>query len=34
LTAVALVNDGYLLAEDTPAILQRAAEHYVWATRP
>jgi hypothetical protein len=34
LAAVALVNDGYLLAEDTPAILQRAAEHYVWATRP
>jgi len=34
LAAVALVNDGYLLAEDTPAIIQRAVEHYDWATRP
>ena len=32
LAAVALVNDGYLLAEDTPGVIQRAAEHWGWAT--
>ena len=33
MAAVALVKDGYLLAEDTPEIIQRAAAHYDWATR-
>ncbi len=32
LAAVALVDEGYLLPEDVPAILQRAAAHYDWAT--
>jgi hypothetical protein len=31
--AMALVADGYLLAEDVPGVLQRAARHYQWATR-
>ncbi len=33
MAAVALVKDGYLLADDTPEIIQRAADHYDWATR-
>ena len=33
LAAVALVRDRYLLAEDVPDILTRAAAHYDWATR-
>ena len=28
MAAVALVKDGYLLADDTPEIIQRAAAHY------
>ena len=32
LAAVALVDQGYLLAEDVPQIIQRAATHYEWAT--
>ena len=33
LAAVALVRDRYLLAEDVPDMLTRAAAHYDWATR-
>ena len=33
LAAIALVNDRFLLAEDVPAIIERARAHYVWATR-
>ena len=33
LAAVALVDDRYLLADDVPEILRRAAAHYEWATR-
>lgn len=33
LAAVALVEQGYLLAEDVPGVIQRAAAHYEWATR-
>ena len=31
--AVKLVDEGYLLPEDVPQIIQRAASHYEWATR-
>lgn len=34
MTAVTLVDDGFLLAEDVPGIIQRAALHYAWATKP
>jgi hypothetical protein len=34
LAAVALVDEGLLLAEDVPAIIQRATTHFGWATRP
>ncbi len=35
LAALALVEQGYLLAEDLPAVIQRAAAHYDWtAGRP
>jgi len=33
LAAVGLVDGGYLLPEDVPQIIQRAASHYEWATR-
>ena len=33
LAAIALVNDRFLLAEDVPAIIERAKAHYAWATR-
>ena len=33
LAALALVEQGYLLAEDVPAVIQRATAHYDWATR-
>jgi hypothetical protein len=33
LSAIALVDGRYLLAEDMPGILRRAAAHYQWATR-
>jgi hypothetical protein len=33
LAAVALVRDRFLLAEDVPAIIERAKAHYEWATR-
>ena len=33
LAAVALVRDRYLLAEDVPDMITRAAAHYDWATR-
>jgi hypothetical protein len=33
LAAVALVNDGFLLAEDVPAVIQRASAHFDWATK-
>jgi hypothetical protein len=33
LAALALVEQGYLLADDVPAVIQRAAAHYDWATR-
>ena len=33
LAAVALVNEGFLLADDVAAVIQRAAAHYDWATR-
>ena len=33
LAAVALVRDRYLLPEDVPDILTRAAAHFDWATR-
>jgi hypothetical protein len=33
LATVALVDEGFLLAEDVPAIIRRAATHYEWATR-
>src|SRR5687767_8451243 len=33
LAAVALVEERYLLAEDVPAIIERARAHYEWATR-
>ena len=29
----ALVNDGFLLAEDVPATIERAKAHYEWATK-
>jgi hypothetical protein len=31
--ALSLVNEGYLLAEDMPGVVQRAAAHYDWAAR-
>jgi hypothetical protein len=34
LAAIALVSEGFLLAEDVPAVIQRAATHYEWATKP
>jgi hypothetical protein len=34
LAAIALVNDRFLLAEDVPAVIERARAHYTWATRP
>jgi hypothetical protein len=33
IAAVTLVKDGYLLADDTPEVIQRAEQHYDWATR-
>jgi hypothetical protein len=33
LAAAALVNDRFLLAEDVPALIERAKAHYEWATR-
>ncbi len=33
LAAVALVDEGFLLGEDVPAVIQRAATHYDWARR-
>jgi len=33
LAAIALVEERYLLAEDVPAIVERAKIHYEWATR-
>ena len=33
LAAIALVNDRFLLAEDVPAVIERAKAHYEWATR-
>ena len=33
LAAVALVRDRFLLAEDVPAVIERAKAHYAWATR-
>ncbi len=33
LAAVALVDDGFLLAEDVPAVIQRARTHYAWAAQ-
>jgi hypothetical protein len=33
IAATALVRNRYLLAEDVPAIIERAAAHYLWATR-
>jgi len=33
LAAVGLVEDGFLLAEDVTAVIQRAAAHYDWARR-
>ena len=33
LAALALVEQRYLLAEDMPAIVERARAHYEWATR-
>jgi hypothetical protein len=33
LSAVGLVDEGYLLPEDVPPIIQRASAHYDWATR-
>jgi hypothetical protein len=33
LAAIDLVNEGYLLAEDVPSLIQRAAAHYDWATK-
>jgi hypothetical protein len=33
LAAIALVEQRYLLAEDVPAIIERARAHYEWATR-
>lgn len=33
LAAVALVNDGFLLPEDVPAVIQRASAHFDWATK-
>ena len=33
LAAVALVEEGFLLAEDVPAVIQRAQAHYDWAAR-
>ena len=33
LAAVGLADGGYLLPEDVPQIIQRAASHYEWATR-
>lgn len=33
LAAVALVEEGFLLAEDVPAVFQRAQAHYEWAAR-
>jgi hypothetical protein len=32
-TAISLVDERYLLAEDVPEILRRAGAHYEWATR-
>jgi hypothetical protein len=31
--AVALVSDGFLLAEDVPGVIERARTHYEWATK-
>jgi len=31
--AIALVNDGFLLGEDLPAVIERARAHYEWATK-
>lgn len=33
LAAVNLVLDQFLLAEDVPALIERARAHYEWATR-
>jgi len=29
----ALVRERFLLAEDVPAVIERARAHYAWATR-
>ena len=34
LAAVALVKEGFLLAEDVPGVIERAITHFDWATRP
>lgn len=34
LAAVALVDEGFLLAEDVPGVIQQARRHFEWATRP
>ena len=31
--AIALVTDGFLLAEDVPGVIERARVHYEWATK-
>ncbi len=33
LAALALVGDGFLLAEDVPGVIERARNHYEWATK-
>ena len=33
LAALALIDEGFLLAEDAPAVIERAKAHYQWATR-
>ncbi len=33
LAAVELVDEGFLLAEDVPAVIQRARVHFEWASR-
>jgi hypothetical protein len=33
LAAIALVKEQFLLAEDVPAVIERARNHYAWATR-
>ncbi len=33
LAALALVGDGFLLADDVPGVIERARNHYEWATK-